>query len=307
MRIVLLLAAGWALSGSTPASGGEPESEQAEFFEARIRPILVEHCHRVPRPEEAGGGPAARLAARPAQGERRRAGRRCRASPRRARSIEAIRPRRADQDAAREASCPARRSPTSTDWVKMGAPWPEPAAHVAGGPTPTRRRGREAALGVPAGPGPAAARGPRPRPGRATSVDRFILARLEAKGLSPSPPADRRTLIRRATFDLTACRRRPRRSPPSRPTRRPTPTPRLVDRLLASPHYGERWGRHWLDVARYADTKGYVFFQDADFHWAYTYRDYVIRAFNDDLPTTGSSSSSSPPTGCRPGDDRAAR
>jgi hypothetical protein len=58
----------------------------------------------------------------------------------------------------------------------------------------------------------------------------------------------------------------------------------VVDRLLASPHYGERWGRHWLDVARYADTKGYVFFQEASFPWAYTYRDYVIRAFNEDLP-----------------------
>ncbi len=59
---------------------------------------------------------------------------------------------------------------------------------------------------------------------------------------------------------------------------------RLVDRLLASPRYGERWGRYWLDVARYADTKGYILFQDANFHWAYTYRDYVIRAFNQDLP-----------------------
>ena len=59
---------------------------------------------------------------------------------------------------------------------------------------------------------------------------------------------------------------------------------RLVDRLLDSPRYGERWGRYWLDVARYADTKGYILFQDANYHWAYTYRDYVIRAFNQDLP-----------------------
>ena len=58
----------------------------------------------------------------------------------------------------------------------------------------------------------------------------------------------------------------------------------MVDRLLASPHYGERWGRHWLDVARYADTKGYVLFQDSNFPWSYTYRDYVVRAFNEDLP-----------------------
>src|SRR5207302_8749001 len=59
---------------------------------------------------------------------------------------------------------------------------------------------------------------------------------------------------------------------------------RAVDRLLASPHYGERWARYWLDVARFADTKGYVFFQDTAYPWAWTYRDYVVRAFNDDLP-----------------------
>ena len=59
---------------------------------------------------------------------------------------------------------------------------------------------------------------------------------------------------------------------------------RVVERLLASPRYGERWGRHWLDVARYADTKGYVLFQDDKFPWSYTYRDYVVRAFNEDLP-----------------------
>ena len=58
----------------------------------------------------------------------------------------------------------------------------------------------------------------------------------------------------------------------------------MVDRLLASPHYGERWGRHWLDVARYADTKGYVFTEERRYPYAYTYRDYVIRAFNEDLP-----------------------
>ena len=62
------------------------------------------------------------------------------------------------------------------------------------------------------------------------------------------------------------------------------PPARVVDRLLASPRYGERWGRHWLDVARYADTKGYVLFQDANFPWSYTYRDYVVRALNEDLP-----------------------
>ena len=115
-------------------------------------------------------------------------------------------------------------------------------------------------------------------------VDRFILARLESRGLTPSPPADNRTLIRRATFDLTGLPPTPGEVAAFESDASPDAYVRLVDRLLASPRYGERWGRYWLDVARYADTKGYILFQDADFHWAYTYRDYVVAAFNRDLP-----------------------
>jgi hypothetical protein len=117
-----------------------------------------------------------------------------------------------------------------------------------------------------------------------TSVDRFILAKLEEKGLKPSPTADRRTLIRRATFDLLGLPPTPEEVAAFEADTAPDAYERLIDRLLASPHYGERWGRFWLDVGRYADTKGYVFFEEANFPWAWTYRDYVIRAFNDDLP-----------------------
>ncbi|HEX5270698.1 MAG TPA: DUF1549 domain-containing protein, partial [Gemmataceae bacterium] len=117
-----------------------------------------------------------------------------------------------------------------------------------------------------------------------TSIDRFVLARLEEKGLTPSPEADRRTLIRRATFDLTGLPPTPEEVAAFEADPAPDAYERLIDRLLASPHYGERWGRYWLDVGRYADTKGYVFFEEANFPWAWTYRDYVIRAFNDDLP-----------------------
>ena len=102
--------------------------------------------------------------------------------------------------------------------------------------------------------------------------------------MSPSPPADRRTLIRRVTFDLLGLPPTPEEVVAFEADPSPDAYARLVDRLLASPRYGERWGRHWLDVARYADTKGYILFQDADFHWAYTYRDYVIAAFNRDTP-----------------------
>jgi hypothetical protein len=117
-----------------------------------------------------------------------------------------------------------------------------------------------------------------------TGIDRFILSRLETKGLTPSRPASPRTLIRRLKFDLLGLPPTPEEVAAYEADTSPEAYTRLVDRLLASPHYGERWGRHWLDVARYADTKGYVFFEDTAFPWAYTYRDYVIEAFNEDLP-----------------------
>jgi hypothetical protein len=117
-----------------------------------------------------------------------------------------------------------------------------------------------------------------------TPVDNFILARLEAAKLSPSPMADKRTLIRRATFDLIGLPPTPGEVEAFEADKSPEAFAKVVDRLLASPRYGERWGRHWLDVARYADTKGYVFEEDRHYPYAYTYRDYVIRAFNEDLP-----------------------
>jgi len=117
-----------------------------------------------------------------------------------------------------------------------------------------------------------------------SSIDRFILAKLDERGLHPSAPADRRTLLRRLTFDLIGLPPTPEEIAAFEEDRAADALAKVVDRLLASPHYGERWGRHWLDVARYADTKGYVFFEEQAYPWAWTYRDYVIRAFNEDLP-----------------------
>jgi hypothetical protein len=117
-----------------------------------------------------------------------------------------------------------------------------------------------------------------------TPIDRFILAKLEANGLAPAPPADRLTLLRRVTFDLIGLPPAPEEIEAFVSDASSDAFDKVIERLLASPHYGERWGRHWLDVARFADTKGYVFFEDKEYPWAYTYRDYVIRAFNDDLP-----------------------
>lgn len=171
-----------------------------------------------------------------------------------------------------------------TRWVKMGAPWPgsKPSTGKTPGDfeiTPEQQQFWSfKPVHLPAAPKV------KSKWWVQSPVDAFILAKLEAKGLKPSPPSDRRTLLRRATYDLTGL-------PPTQAEvdvfindKAPGGFARVVDRLLASPAYGERWGRHWLDVARYADTKGYAFTEDPVYHNAYTYRDYVIRAFNEDLP-----------------------
>jgi len=113
-------------------------------------------------------------------------------------------------------------------------------------------------------------------------LDRFVLAKLEAAGLSPAPQADKRTLVRRATFDLIGLPPTPEEVAAFLADDADDAFARLVDRLLASPHYGERWGRHWLDVARYADSNGMD--ENLAFEHAWRYRDYVVRAFNDDKP-----------------------
>jgi hypothetical protein len=115
-----------------------------------------------------------------------------------------------------------------------------------------------------------------------TPIDAFIRATLQAKGLRPAPPADRRTLIRRATFDLLGLPPAPEAIDAFVNDPDPKAYAKLIDRLLANPHYGERWGRHWLDVVHYGDTHGYD--KDKRRDQAWPYRDYVIHAFNADKP-----------------------
>ncbi len=119
-----------------------------------------------------------------------------------------------------------------------------------------------------------------------TPVDAFLLAKLSEKGLTFSPPADKRTLLRRVYYDLIGLPPTMEEAQAFERDKSASALARVVERLLASPRYGERWGRHWLDVARYADTKDLVlaYGKDAVRPYAYTYRDYVIRAFNEDLP-----------------------
>ena len=171
-------------------------------------------------------------------------------------------------------------------WVELGLPWPESSA------APGKPKGEMVVTAedrkhwsfqpLAEAPLPTVANLSWPQ----TSIDPFILAKLESASLLPAPVADRRTLLRRAFYDLTGL-------PPTWEEVQafagdlaPDAWERIIDRLLASPRYGERWGRHWLDVARFADTKdGVLMYGDDRVRpYAYTYRDYVVRALNEDVP-----------------------
>ncbi len=170
-------------------------------------------------------------------------------------------------------------------WITMGAPWPSDDAPVA-------------AVGQSFDEKVAEARAehwafqPVKEPNLPelddawvqSPIDQFVLARLREASLAPSVKADKRTLIRRATFDLLGLPPTPGEVDAFLADESPEAFERVVDRLLASPHYGERWARYWLDIARYSDTKGYVFQEERAFPFSHTYRDYVIHAFNEDLP-----------------------
>ncbi|HEX3745647.1 MAG TPA: PSD1 and planctomycete cytochrome C domain-containing protein [Bryobacteraceae bacterium] len=114
------------------------------------------------------------------------------------------------------------------------------------------------------------------------AIDDFVLAKLESEGIAPSPEASKETLLRRVSLDLTGLPPSPEEVGEFLSDNRPDAYERVVDRLLASPHYGEKWGRYWLDLARYADSDGYE--KDRTRPWAWRYRQWVIQAFNRDLP-----------------------
>ena len=158
-----------------------------------------------------------------------------------------------------------------TGWAASGAPWPKAAA-----PKP---RGKFWAFAPPKTP---ALPKVKARWWARNPLDTFVLARLEAQGLTPAPPADRRTLIRRATFDLIGLPPTPAEIDAFLTDAQPGAFERVVDRLLAAPAYGERWGRHWLDVARYADSNGVD--ENLVYANAWRYRDWVIDAMNADKP-----------------------
>jgi hypothetical protein len=268
------------------ASAAEPGADPAAaaFFESAVRPILIERCQSCHGPEKAKAG--LRLDSRAgllAGGE----------------SGPAVVPGMPDESLLIDAinygelhqMPPKSRLPdaeiaTLTRWVAIGAPWPEPAARrqqpgagsVAAAFDLQERARHWSFQPLQATPLPGVANAAWPR----TPPDRFILAALEARGLSPASEADRRTWLRRVTFDLIGLPPTPAEIAAFLADPSPAAHEQVVERLLASPHYGERWARHWLDLVGFAETSGHEF--DYEIPDAYRYRDYVIRAFNADLP-----------------------
>ena len=262
-----------------------PTLDQEEFFEKKVRPILAARCLDChgPKKEESGF----RLDSRQAALDGGDSGERAvvPGEPDRSLLVKAIN-HTGDIHMPPDNKLPPEQIEILTDWIQQGLPWPASdqaslAQQSAADRAPDHRATHWAYQPI-ANPTLPPIR--TPHAALRNPIDAFVLARLEAANLTPSPPADRRTLIRRASFDLIGLPPTPEDVEAFLADDRPDAYERLIDRLLASPHYGERWGRHWLDVARYADTKGYAFAQERRYPYAYTYRDYVIRAFNDDLP-----------------------
>ena len=165
---------------------------------------------------------------------------------------------------------------TLTAWIDQGAKWPQTQA--AAGPPAAAKSGHWSFQPIRRPEVPSVRGRDWPR----NAIDGFVLARLESEGLAPSPEADRRTLMRRVTLDLTGLPPQPKEIEEFLAGNRPDAYERLVDRLLASPHYGEKFARQWLDLARYADSDGYE--KDLVRLWAWRWRQWVIEALNRDMP-----------------------
>ena len=267
-----------AFSAALSMSASADSPADSEAFEKEVRPLLVEHCLKCHGVEKQKAG--LRLDSRKAMLDGGESGAAIVAGrPDESLLITAIKQKTDLKMPPGKALAPEQVAALER-WIAAGAPWPENQSLSADS--------RQAAwsshwafrpIGDPAPPALVDSTWCR------NPVDAFVKATLDARGLLPSPPADRHQLIRRVTYDLTGL-------PPTLAEVQafvedtsPNAYEKLVDRLLASPRYGEQWARHWLDVARYADTKGYVYDREERFLvQAPAFRDWVVKAFNDDMP-----------------------
>ncbi|MBI3192307.1 MAG: DUF1549 domain-containing protein, partial [Pedosphaera parvula] len=258
---------------------------QTEFFEGKIRPIFASHCYKCHGQAEGNkvkGGLA--LDSREGLSKGGNSGAAIvPGAPDKSLLITAV--RYTDPDLQMPPKGEKLSSSQVADlvtWVKMGAPDPRTGVVVAKAGS-WAYGGNHWAFQPVRKPVEPAVQG---KEWVATPVDAFILAKLEQQGLKPSPPADKRALLRRVTFDLIGLPPTPAEIKSFLEDNSADAFAKVVDRLLASKHYGERWGRFWLDTARYSDTKGDVNKRREEpyYPYAWVYRDYVIKSFNEDKP-----------------------
>ncbi len=270
------------IARGTTAPAPAPDAAGLEFFEKRIRPLLAEHCYECHSAGQKTKG-GLRLDTRDGWSHGGDSGPailpgKLDESP----LIKAVRYRDKDFRMPPKRKLSDEQIAAFEKWVELGAP--DPRSGLAAATTPAKRtinieEGRKhwSYRPIAAPPLPPVKDTAWPR----RDLDRFILAAQENRGLRPAPDADRATLIRRLSYDLTGLPPEPAEIDAFVNDPAPTATERLVDRLLASTAFGERWGRHWLDVARYAESltlRGFVLKE------AWRYRDYVIDSFNRDHP-----------------------
>ncbi len=268
----------WVIAGglflANIGTGGPASANDADdrHFEAQVRPLLAAHCLSCHGPDKQESG--LRVDSRDALlkgGDRGPAivPGKLDDSP----LIEFVR-RTGETKMPPAAALTSAQVAALEEWIRRGAVWPKSLGQTAG-----LRDAWKAhwAFQPITSPTPPAENVSHP-------LDAFIVAKQREHQLALAPQTDSRTRLRRLSYTL-------RGLPPSAEDvaefaadAAPDAWGRWIDRYLASPQYGERWARYWLDVARYADTKGYVFFEDRSFPWSYTYRDFVIAAFNADLP-----------------------
>ncbi|MGH7171266.1 MAG: PSD1 and planctomycete cytochrome C domain-containing protein [Gemmataceae bacterium] len=269
------------LLGLSSELRAESSPATEDFFEKSVRPVLVEHCAKCHGNGKSKGGLSLVSRASVLKGGD--------SGPAlvpgdaaKSLLIRAIR-HEGETRMPPKRKLPDRAIADLTAWVQSGATWPAPAGgdgiRSGGATISAAERSFWAFRPLANPPLPAVKDQIWPR----KPLDRFVLAKREARGLHAARPADKHALLRRAAFDLTGLPPTPEEIEAFVRDDSPNAFDKVVDRLLASPHYGERWGRHWLDVARYGEDQAHTFAARL-FPNGYRYRDWVVKAFNDDMP-----------------------
>jgi hypothetical protein len=280
MKVSAPIALVFALHAGIASAAVTADDSQIAFFEKTIRPILIKRCYECHSAESGKSKGGLLIDSRDGllkggdNGPALVAG-----DPDKSRIIESVRYHNQDMQMPPKGALPSAEVKALEAWVKMGAPDPREAVADAKHATP---RVIDIAEGSKHWAFRPIAKPKLPAVKAENPIDAFILEKLSEKGLSLAAPADKRTLIRRATFDLTGLPPSPDEVDAFLADKSPDAFAKVVDRLLRSPHYGEKWGRHWLDVARYSDSNGLD--ENIALGTAWRYRDYVVKSINADKP-----------------------